>query len=322
MIFSAFGKKNKMGTMIIASLLLVIFTSSCGRNESGTANIIVGHEIAKAGFFAHPAWSTHGDKIAFDRAEIANGPGRIFIYDPRNPNKPRLLKTIGIVNGLGPNLNLRWSPDDKRLVEEELISGLNGNMASVVDIETGKQAEPGFYGSNFFWLDDQNLGGIAPNNSELDSYSLSNGKESRLFDNVDLNEYQAIFKHRYLLSPGPLGAVDKDRQVLVSDLKTGKSRNVGGRAAVITAADNGRAIVISVAHWSGRGSDQRYIPGTVRSASLSPTKLKTGKVLKFADNRGKTLRPITVSISPNGKLVAFTVLAGRNKVSVYLAKLP
>lgn len=205
---SIFGKKSKIYTLIIAALLLMIFTSSCRRINIRSTNVIIGHEIAKTGFWSRPAWSTHSDKLAFVKVDDAGREGRIFIYYAERPSKPRLLKTIPIENGLGKNLtNLRWSRDDKRLLADVVVDFPHmGNIALTIDIDTGKQTR------------------------------------------------------------------------------------------------------------------SRVSAASVRSAAPPPRKLKSIKALKFVDDRGKILRPSTVSISPNGKLVAFN--AGPKDWRIYLAELP
>lgn len=285
---SIINKKRKIFSGAIGVLLMMSVFSGCR-----STTLVTGYKLAKADLQTQPAWSSHSNMLAFYRDLGFGGP--VYIYRVAELNKPRLLikinngkrvykdgRVVEAINSFDL-LNLRWSPDDKHLLAEGAADGIHGDFAQVFAIKTGKQLlHFGDFRGSNFYWLD-NDHIFSKDGNSIVYFSLKNGT----------------------------------RQV-----KPSGNRSLITKLTSTPTADNGRTIIISGAHWRGKGSKQKYIPGTVRAATLSPTKLKLGKVLRFADDRGNTLKPITITISPNGKMVTFVADAGSNNWHVYLAKLP
>lgn len=320
---------------LIFAVLLMTITFGCRRNAYRSSDVIVGHALANTSVDSRPTWSAQSDKIAFRvGGDKLGGNDRILIFNAVKPKKPRLWKTIRVEHGpiMG---DVRWSPDDKRLVVEVETLGLGDtpNFASIINIKTGEQADPmatykdvlsghqwqeTFDGDSFYWQDDQHIVGIERN--QLAIYPLSGGTIKHKYQ---ISNYcQTIFKSRYLVGRENIyGGVSP--RTLIFDTKTGKQLTIDSSyLRDIAAADNGRALVITDARWIGKAFVWSYAYSTIHFASLSPARLKLGKAIKLVDDEGKILSPETVSISPNGKVAAFIALTASNHRHIYLAELP
>ncbi len=276
--------------------------------------------VSRAGASTKPAWSNSGERLARPNA------GHVFIHDLSRYmyNDPRITKPVLVGDIRTPGIDrLEWSPDDKLLLAQITTYDIF-NSHILVDLKTERlrtleiDSKRGMTADFFFWRSTAALGAVV--GGEIDTpypqgrlaiAELASG-EKRSGDNflnsdsllvrarelggIDMPsgyeiEYDRYFRDKYLL-----GWMRKDEgpaDFFALDTETGKANVLGAAIEDISVADTGRAVVLL---------DRA---GPVRLAEISNNELKVGESVTFEDRWGQQLRPTKISISPNGRFIAF-----------------
>ncbi len=294
-------------------------------------------KVSRLGSTAKPAWSSTGEKLARANA------GHIFVYDLAKYiyNDPRITRPVLVSEIMTPGIErLEWSPDDEVLLAEIstydifnsfMLIDLQTEMLRTLVIDGTKNPTADF----FFWRSATTLGTVMRVDGLVSPYPLGllavadieSGIESR--DDGFLNtrtlsvfpqdrtgieiptvydvEYESFFRENYLL--GRMLQAGRPANLFILDSATGKSKTLGVGIDDFSVAANGRAVVLQ------GGS------GTVRLAEISSQELKIGMSVTFEDQQGRLLRPAEISISPNGRFIAF-VSSDPFSPGTYVAPLP
>ncbi len=293
--------------------------------------------VSRLGSTAKPAWSSTGEKLVRANA------GHIFVYDLAKYiyNDPRIARPVLVGEIMTPGIErLEWSPDDKVLLAEIstydifnsfMLIDLKTEMLRTLVVDDTKNSTADF----FFWRSATILGTVMRLDGLISPYpqgllavaDTKSGIESR--DDGFLNtrtlsvfpqdrtgieiptgydvEYESYFHEKYLL--GRMLQKGQPANLFTLDSATGKSKTLAVDIDDFSVAANGRAVVLR------GGSDH------VRLAEISSEELKVGRSLTFEDQLGRQLRPAEISISPNGRFIAF-VSGDPFSPGTYVAPLP
>ena len=277
--------------------------------------------VSRLGSTAKPAWSQTGEKLARANA------GHIFVYDLTKYvyNDPRTTKPILVAEIRTPGIErLDWSPDDRLLLAQistndifksHMLVDLKTEGARTLEVDSHKNRMAEF----FFWRSATVLGAVVPSDrfgspyphGRLAAVDIESGIERRdegYLNTVTLSvhpqdlsdieipseyeiDYDSFFDDKYLV--GRMRRDNGPADLFALDSATGKAKTLGADIDEVSVADNGRAVVL------------RDGSGPVRLAEISSEELKVGKSVTFEDRWGRPLRPTKISISPNGRFIAF-----------------
>lgn len=247
-----------------------------------------------------PMWSPKGDLIAVAEHN------KISLYDTSRAGTPRLEKTIEMPK----TVRVDWSPDGRRLLAETRTSGRAFNRVVIVNTNSGRSRRLDFEGQDFFWLGPEKIAaytnwayrsrpfaGLSYTQRWI-SFSLKDGRRKPLALNIG----SGLFDSRVgdLVIVMEAGGYQANKVVLYN-LKTERRQRFSKKVLEISLAANGKAVVLDE---GGKANDEDAFK-RVFAATWGSAGLKLGKPLRLVDEEGRLMQVQGLSISPNGKYIAF-----------------
>lgn len=314
---------RRFGSAILKILVLTagaIVLSGCARPAGREGVTNPAFRVGKVTFGLSQAavWSAKSDKIAVRDRDL------IRVFNVVNPAHPRPLRNIRI-----PELDrIDWSPDGKYLLaevaERRLVANEPNRLILIDTRDWRRRAIAGPEGQYFFWLDRSSIGYFSLpsrdlNNVDLYAYDLVSRSERLLLRKAGFFEVIKSLPGGELLTSSAGRGLSTTISAI--NLRDGNRRKLFSDSQGISVSDNGRAVILRPLKWKQVSSGgKQLIAFPAYLGRVSSKVLKVGKGFEIHDDNGVKLLLSSISLSPNGRLLAFEGLEP-GKATVYIASI-